>query len=92
MMNLPTLFAAAFTLFPLFAAALFPARFAALGDLHAGMLLDFFLEELGPVIYNAAITDAQTRLLSNVTDLTGDLYEKPFSYWPRQDAKRKPRR
>ena len=23
---------------------------------------------------------------------TGDLYEKPFSYWPRQDAKRKPRR
>ena len=63
-----------------------------IGDLPAGMLLDFFLEELGPVIYNSAIADAQTRLLRNVSDLTGDLYEKPFSYWPRVDAKRKPRR
>ena len=63
-----------------------------LGDLPAGMLLDFFMEELGPVIYNAAITDAQTRLLRNVADLTGDLYEKPFGYWPRADAKRKSRR
>ena len=63
-----------------------------IGDLPAGMLLDFFLEEVGPLIYNAAITDAQTRLLRNVSDLSGDLYEKPFSYWPRVDAKRKPRR
>ena len=63
-----------------------------IGDLPAGMLLDFFLEEIGPLIYNAAITDAQTRLLRNVSDLSGDLYEKPFSYWPRVDAKRKPRR
>ena len=63
-----------------------------IGDLPAGMLLDYILEELGPVIYNAAITDAQTRLLRNVSDLTGDLYEKPFSYWARLDAKRKPRR
>ncbi len=63
-----------------------------IGDLPAGMLLDFFLEELGPIIYNAAIIDAQTRLLRNVSDLTGDLYEKPFGYWPRQDAKRKSRR
>lgn len=63
-----------------------------IGDLPAGMLLDFFLEELGPVIYNAAIADAQTRLLRNVSDLTGDLYQKPLSYWPRMDARRKPRR
>ncbi len=63
-----------------------------IGDLPAGMMLDFFLEEVGPLIYNAAITDAQTRLLRNVSDLSGDLYEKPFSYWPRVDAKRKPRR
>jgi uncharacterized protein (DUF2164 family) len=63
-----------------------------LGDLPAGMLLDFFMEEVGPLIYNAAIGDAQTRLLRNVADLTGDLYEKPFSYWPKMDAKRKSRR
>lgn len=63
-----------------------------LGDLPAGMLLDFFLEEIGPSIYNAAISDAQTRLQRNLADLSGDLYEKPFGYWPRLDAKRKTRR
>lgn len=63
-----------------------------IGDLPAGMLLDFFLEELGPVIYNAAITDAQTRLLRNVGDLTGDLYEKPFGYWLKVDSRRNARR
>lgn len=60
-----------------------------LGDLPAGMLLDFFLAEVGPLVYNAAIAEAQTRMLRHVGDLTGDLYEKPFGYWPAQDAKRK---
>ena len=63
-----------------------------LGDLPAGMLLDFFLEEIAPVIYNHAISDAQTRLQRSVADLSGDLYEKPFGYWPRLDAKRKTKR
>ncbi len=62
-----------------------------LGDLPASMLLDFFLEEVGPVIYNQAISDAQTRLQRNLTDLSGDLYEKPFGYWPNLEAKRKRR-
>ncbi len=60
-----------------------------IGELPAGMLLDYFLEELGPVIYNGAIAEAQTRMLRHLGDLTGDLYEKPFSYWPKVDAKRK---
>ncbi len=63
-----------------------------IGDLAAGMLLDYFLEEIGPVIYNQAIGDAQTRLQRTVADLTGDLYEKPFTYWPARDARRKTRR
>ncbi len=62
-----------------------------LGGLPAGMLLDFFLEEIGPVVYNQAISDAQTRLQRNLADLSGDLYEKPFGYWPALDAKRKRR-
>ncbi len=32
-----------------------------IGNLPAGLLLDFFIEEIGPVIYNKAITDAQAR-------------------------------
>ena len=63
-----------------------------IGDLPAGLLLNFVLEEIGPVIYNQAITDAQTRLTQRVADLTGELYADEFQYWPRADAKRKSRR
>lgn len=63
-----------------------------IGDLPTGLLLNFFLEEIGPVIYNQAISDAQTRLAQRVADLNGELYADEFQYWPRADAKRKSRR
>jgi uncharacterized protein (DUF2164 family) len=65
---------------------------ALIGDLPASQLLSFFLEEIGPVIYNQAIGDAQIRLSQRVTDLNGELYSDEFQYWPRADAKRKSRR
>lgn len=63
-----------------------------IGDLPAGLLLNFVLEEIGPIIYNQAISDAQARLTQRVADLNGELYADEFQYWPRADAKRKPRR
>jgi uncharacterized protein (DUF2164 family) len=63
-----------------------------IGDLPAGQLLNFFVEEIGPAIYNQAIVDAQARLQQRVADLSGELYADEFSYWPRIDAKRKSRR
>lgn len=63
-----------------------------IGDLPAGLLLNFFLEEIGPVIYNQAIADSQARLTQRVSDLSGELYTDEFQYWPRADAKRKSRR
>jgi uncharacterized protein (DUF2164 family) len=63
-----------------------------IGDMPAGLLLNFILEEIGPVIYNLAIGDAQTRLAQRVADLSGELYADEFQYWPRADAKRKSRR
>ena len=63
-----------------------------IGDLPTGLLLNFFLEEIGPLIYNQAISDAQTRLTQRVSDLNGELYADEFQYWPRNDAKRKTRR
>lgn len=63
-----------------------------IGDLPAGLLLNFFLEEIGPVIYNQAISDAQTRISQRVADLNGELYADEFQYWPRADAKRKSRK
>ena len=58
------------------------------GDLPAGLLLNFILEEIGPAIYNQAVKDAQTRIQLQLSDLTGDLYADEFQYWPRLDAKK----
>ena len=63
-----------------------------IGDLPAGLLLNFLLEEIGPVIYNRAIADAQTRLATRVADLNGELFANEFQYWTRVDAKRKGKR
>jgi uncharacterized protein (DUF2164 family) len=60
-----------------------------IGDLRAGLLLDFFLEEVGPVIYNSAVADAQARLAARVADLEGELYADEFQYWVRQAKKKK---
>ena len=63
-----------------------------IGDLPAGLLLNFFVEEIGPAIYNQAVADAQARLQQRVADLGGELYANEFPYWPKVDAKRKSRR
>ena len=63
-----------------------------IGDLPAGLLLNFLLEEIGPAIYNGAIRNAQARMQQRVADLDGELYADEFLYWPKIDAKRKNRR
>lgn len=63
-----------------------------IGELPAGLLLNFFIEEIGPAIYNQAINDAQTRMQQRVADLNGELFADEFQYWPRANAKRKNRR
>jgi len=63
-----------------------------IGDLSAGLLLNFFLEEVGPLIYNRAIADSQARMERYLTDLGGELYAHEFQYWPKIDAKRRNKR
>lgn len=63
-----------------------------IGDLPAGLLLNFILEEIGPAIYNQAVADAQARMASRVADLNGELVADEFQYWVRLDSKRKSRR
>ena len=60
-----------------------------IGDLPAGLLLNYILEEIGPVIYNRAINDAQGRMHQRVTELDGELYAPEFEYWPNVEKKRK---
>ncbi len=59
-----------------------------IGELAAGLLLNYFIEEIGPAIYNQAIADAQVRMQQRVMDLEGELYENPFQYWHKPKAKR----
>lgn len=52
-----------------------------IGSLQAGSLLSFILKEIGPVIYNKAIIDAQSRLQERVAELDVEVYEEEFAYW-----------
>jgi uncharacterized protein (DUF2164 family) len=63
-----------------------------IGDLAAGLLLNYFLEEIGPVIYNQAIADVQRRLEQRVSELGSELFAEEFQYWPNVERKKKARR
>lgn len=49
-----------------------------IGELAASFFLDFVLEEIGPIVYNQAIKDAQSSLQRTVADLDVTLC-KPVS-------------
>lgn len=58
------------------------------GDLKAGLLLEFILKEIAPSVYNAAIADAQTFLRDRVADLEGACTVPEFAYWPKATVRR----
>ncbi len=53
-----------------------------IGDLKASLLLEFCLKEIGPTIYNQAISDAETFFQGKVAELENNLWEPEFGYWP----------
>ena len=52
-----------------------------IGNISAGALLGFVLEEIGPSIYNRAVSDAKERMLMRVEDLEYEVREDEFQYW-----------
>jgi len=60
-----------------------------IGDLKARLLLEFFLKEIGPSVYNAAIGDAQVFFRDRVADLEGACYQAEFGYWPKSSTPRR---
>jgi uncharacterized protein (DUF2164 family) len=46
-----------------------------LSDFRAQGLLDFFVRELGPPVYNQAIRDASGFIQDKLADLEGEIYE-----------------
>lgn len=47
-----------------------------LSDFRAEGLLDFFVEQLGPPVYNQGVRDAQAYIQEKLLDLEGDVYER----------------
>ena len=52
-----------------------------IGDLKAGLVLDYCLKEIGPAVYNQAIADAQAYFQGRLADLEGVCHEDEFTYW-----------
>lgn len=55
-----------------------------IGNIQAAALLHFFLEEIGPSIYNMAVAQVQERLMLRVTELDIECHEDEFGYWAKQ--------
>lgn len=62
-----------------------------IGNITAGALLGFFLEEIGPLVYNKAVADVQQRLQARVQEIDLEVYEDEFQYWSKFDRKKKAR-
>ena len=60
-----------------------------IGNIAAGALLGFILEEIGPAIYNKAVTDVQERLQSRIMEVDIEIHEDEFQYWRKFDQLRK---
>jgi uncharacterized protein (DUF2164 family) len=46
-----------------------------LSDFRAERLLDFFVAELGPPVYNQGVRDAAGYIQAKLTDIEGDVFE-----------------
>jgi uncharacterized protein (DUF2164 family) len=63
-----------------------------IGNVAAGGLLGFFLDEIGPSIYNRAVADVQERLQARVSELDLEVHEEEFQYWRKYERQGKGRK
>lgn len=62
-----------------------------IGNIAAGALLGYFLEEIGPLVYNKAVADVQERLQARVSEVDLEVHEDEFQYWRKFDRQKKNR-
>jgi uncharacterized protein (DUF2164 family) len=60
-----------------------------IGNIAAGALLGYFLEEIGPLVYNKAVADVQERLQTRISELDIENHEDEFQYWRKFDRQKK---
>lgn len=58
-------------------------RSESIGNLAAEQLIDFMLKEIGPYVYNKAISDARLMISEKTAQIEDELYamEKPVNRW-----------
>lgn len=59
-----------------------------IGNVTAGALLAFFLEEIGPLVYNQAVSDVQERLQARVMEIDIEIHADAFNYWNKPGRQR----
>ena len=57
------------------------------GNVAAGALLGFFLEEIAPLVFNQAVAQVQEKLSQRVAEVDLEVHEDAFQFWRRRDAK-----
>ena len=62
-----------------------------IGDLQAGLFLEFALKEIGPSVYNHAIGEARVFFEARVGDLEAACFEREFAYWQQPSRNRSKR-
>lgn len=59
-----------------------------IGNIAAAGLLTFFIDEIGPVVYNTAVADAQERIQVRAAELDIEVHQDEWQYWRKVDAKK----
>ena len=59
-----------------------------IGNIAAGALLGYVLEELGPIVYNKAVADVQERLQARITEVDIEIHEDEFQYWRKHERQK----
>lgn len=55
-----------------------------IGNIAAGGMLDFFLAEIAPSIYNETVAGVRERMQRHISDLDVDFNEEEFQYWSKR--------
>jgi len=52
-----------------------------MGNIAAGSLLEFVLEEIAPSVYNRAVADTCERIQARLMDIDVELHKPEFTFW-----------
>ncbi len=58
------------------------------GNLEIAGLLTFFVQEIGPSLYNQGVRAAQERMQARVADIDMEVYEDEFGWWKKPPVRR----